>query len=104
MLTDKQNKTSVDSRSKGFEGTIFICYRLISVITNIETKEKHFKGLKIGICCRRISVTGGSVRAGFDCTPTQCAKKFLTRELENLPAWGQPAGLKGKSDQRYWHQ
>ena len=47
--------------------TIFICYRRISVIANIEIKEKLFMGLKTIFCYRRISVAGGSVRAGFNC-------------------------------------
>ena len=34
-----------------FKGpTIFICYRRISVIANIEIKEKLFKGLKNSFC------------------------------------------------------
>ena len=54
-----------------FKGpTIFICYRRISVIANIEIKEKLFKGPKEIFCYRRISVTGGSVRAGFNCIST----------------------------------
>ena len=41
-----------------FKGlTIIICYRRISVIANIENKEKIF----------RISVTCGSDKAGFNC-------------------------------------
>ena len=52
-----------------FKGpTIFICYRRISVIANIEIKEKFFKGPKGIFCYRRISVTGRAVRAGFNCT------------------------------------
>ena len=51
----------------GFKGpTIFILYRRISVIANIENREKHSKGLKNGFCYRRISVTGGSVIDGFN--------------------------------------
>ena len=54
-----------------FKGpTIFICYRRISVIANIEIKEKLFKGPKDIFCYRRISVTGGSVGAGFNCNLT----------------------------------
>ena len=50
-----------------FEGlTIFICYRQMSVIANIEYKEKLFRGPKNGFCYRRISITGGSVIAGFN--------------------------------------
>ena len=52
-----------------FKGpTIFICYRWISVIANIEIKEKLFKGPKNSFCNRRISITGGPVRAGFNFT------------------------------------
>ena len=52
-----------------FKGlTVFICYRRISVIANIENKEKLFRGPKNGLCYRQISVTGGSVTAGFNCT------------------------------------
>ena len=51
-----------------FKGPIsFICYRRISVIANIEIKEKLFNGLKDSFCYRRISITGRSVRAGFNC-------------------------------------
>ena len=51
-----------------FKGpTIFICYRRISVIANIENKEIFFKRSKNCFGYRRISVTGGSVRAGFNC-------------------------------------
>ena len=50
-----------------FKGpTIFICYRRISVITNIEIKEKLFKKLKESFCYRRIFITDGSARAGFN--------------------------------------
>ena len=50
-----------------FKGpTIFIYYRRISIIANIENKEKPFKGLKNSFCYRRISLTGGSVIAGFN--------------------------------------
>ena len=52
-----------------FKGpTISICYRRISVIANIENKEKHFKRLKNSFCYRWISVTGGSIIAGFICS------------------------------------
>ena len=52
-----------------FKGpTICICYRQSSVIANIENKEKLFKGLDNVIRYRRIFVTGGSIRAGFNCT------------------------------------
>ena len=36
-------------------------------MANIEKEEKLFKGLKITFCYSRISVTGGSVIAGFNC-------------------------------------
>jgi len=50
-----------------FKGpTIFICYRQISVIANIEIKEYLFMGLKNIFCYRSISVTRGSVWAGFN--------------------------------------
>ena len=39
----------------------------ISVIANIENKEKLFKGPKNSFRYRRISVTSGSVIAGFKC-------------------------------------
>ena len=56
-----------------FKGpTIFICYRRISVIANIEIKEKLRNGLKKSFCYRRISITGGSVRAGFNCMGVFC--------------------------------
>ena len=45
---------------------ISICYRSISVITNVENKEKLFREPKNGFCYRRI--TGGSIKAGFNCT------------------------------------
>ena len=49
----------------GIKGpTIFILYRRISVIANIENREKLFKN---GFCYRQISVTGGSVIARFNC-------------------------------------
>ena len=52
----------------GFKGpTIFILYRWISVIAYIENREKLSKGLKNVFCYRRISITGGSVIAGFKC-------------------------------------
>ena len=51
-----------------FKGpTIYICYRRITVIANIEIKEKLFKGLKNSFCYRRISIPGGPVRVGFTC-------------------------------------
>ena len=51
-----------------FEGsTIFICYRRISVIANIGIKQKNFKGPKNGLSYGWISITGGTVRAGFNC-------------------------------------
>ena len=43
--------------------TIFICYRRISVITDMENEEFFFKGLKNAFRHRRISITGGSVMA-----------------------------------------
>ena len=47
--------------------TIFICYRRIFVIANIENKEKPFQELKNGFRYRRISAsTGESVIAGFN--------------------------------------
>ena len=53
--------------STDFKGpTIFIYNRWISVIANIENKENLFKGLKNGFCYRRISVTSGTVIAGFN--------------------------------------
>ena len=74
-----------DIQSTDFKGpTIFICYWRISIIVNIETKEKHFKGLKNGIRFRQISVTGGSVRAGFNCT-LKCffLKVKMMKEFKN---------------------
>ena len=46
---------------------LFVCYRQISVIANIENKEKPFKGLENGFCYWQISITGGSVTAGSNC-------------------------------------
>ena len=66
----KKNKmpSTVDSRSNGFQGTNhFVCYKQISIIANIEIKEKPFGRLKNIFCYGRISTTGGSVRAGFNC-------------------------------------
>ena len=37
-------------------------------IANIGIKEKPLKGLENSFCYRRISITGGSVRAGFNCS------------------------------------
>ena len=39
----------------------------ISVIANVESKEKLFKRPKNGLPYGHISVTGGSVIAGFNC-------------------------------------
>ena len=65
-----------------FKGpTIFICYRRISIIANIENKEKLFKGLKSGFRYRRISITGGSVRVGFNCI----LLSPLTTSIHGLP-------------------
>ena len=49
------------------EPTIYICYRQISVIANIEIKEKLSKWLKNIFCYRQISITGRSVRVRFKC-------------------------------------
>ena len=52
---------------KGPTISIRSTYRRISVIANIENKEKHFQGLKNGFCYKRISITGGSVVARYNC-------------------------------------
>ena len=48
--------------------TILICFRWIFIIANIEIKEKLFKGIKeyLMFGSDRISITGGSLRAGFN--------------------------------------
>ena len=65
---DSQFPIQLSPALTDFKGpTIFICYRQISVIANIEIKEKLFNGLKDSFCYRQISITGRSVRAGFNC-------------------------------------
>ena len=59
---------------------IYICYRRIFVIANIGIKEKPLKGLGNSFCYRRISITGGSVRAGFNCS-WSIIKKYILYTL-----------------------
>ena len=47
--------------------TIFICYRRISVIANIENKEKLIRGPRNPLHYMQISIHGGSVTPGFNC-------------------------------------
>ena len=65
------------------EPTIYICYRQISVIANIEIKEKLSKWLKNIFCYRQISITGRSVRVGFDCILIHIFFRYY------LMVWGQ---------------
>ena len=44
---------------------ICICYRRISVIANKGNNKNFLKNCRKFLLCRRISITGGSVLAGF---------------------------------------
>ena len=67
-----------------FKGpTIFICYRRISVIDNID-KEKLFNGLKNGIRYRQISISGESVGAGFNCVFQTLSSRIVCTNIFEL--------------------
>ena len=70
-MTTMQNTSMIQKTPAltEFKGpTILNYYRRISVIANVEIKAKLFKGIKKSFCYRRISITGLSVRAGFNYT------------------------------------
>ena len=66
---ETSSKLQLTPAPTDFKGpTISICYKRISVIANIENKEILFKGPKNSFRYKPISVTCGSVSAGFNCT------------------------------------
>ena len=80
-----------------FKGpSIFTCYMWISVIANIENKEKLFKGPKNSFRYRQISVTSGSVIAGFKCIDKKCWSASQTVSQLVLPSVDWPYCLYGQ--------